>query len=43
MLTDDKEEHVPLCIDDIADYVTHEYVYMQAGTWSNNSIRDFDS
>jgi hypothetical protein len=43
MLTDDKEEHVPLCIDDIVDYVTGEYVYMQAGTWSNSSIRNFDN
>ena len=41
MLTDDKEEHVPLDIDDIVYYVTHEYVYMQAGTWSNSRIRDF--
>lgn len=40
-LPDDKEEHVPLCIDDIVDYVTHEYVYREAGLWSNNRIRDF--
>jgi hypothetical protein len=41
MPIDNKEEHVPMDIDDIVAYVTREYVYWQAGKWSNSRIRGF--
>jgi hypothetical protein len=37
-----KEREVdPVIDDDIIDYVTKEYVYFEAGRWSNQRIRDF--
>ncbi len=38
---DNKEVKVPIDIDEVVDYVTHEYVYTRAGMWSNSKIRDF--
>ena len=41
MPIDNKGEHAPIDIDDVVDYVTCEYVYREAGRWSNREIRDF--
>ncbi len=34
-------ERYPVCNDDIVDYLAHEYVYREAGRWSNKHIRAF--
>jgi len=31
----------PVCDDTIVDYLTREYVYAEAGSWSNSRIRAF--
>lgn len=34
-------EPQPVCDDDIVDYLAHEYVYVEAGRWSNARIRAY--
>jgi hypothetical protein len=37
---EDRAAH-PVVDDDVVDYLVHEYVYPQAGRWSNVRIRDY--
>jgi hypothetical protein len=41
VVRDDKNVQIPLIIDEIVEYVANEYVYYQAGRWSNRRITDF--
>ena len=36
-----EREPYPVCTDDIVDYLTREYVYERAGSWSNSRIRAY--
>ena len=38
---DEKDEHPPVSDEDIVEYVIHEYVYREAGSWSNERIRAY--
>jgi hypothetical protein len=37
----DKRELYPVCGHEIVDYLLHEYVYAEAGRWTNARIRAF--
>lgn len=37
----DDRDAFPVCDDDIVDYLAREYVYAEAGRWSNTRIRAF--
>jgi hypothetical protein len=37
----DQDRHLPICDDDVVQYVLAEYVYPLGNDWSNARIRDF--
>ena len=35
------DNYPPVLVEDVAQYITQEYIYSKAGSWSNNRIRNY--
>lgn len=38
---EEREENPPVLMEDITQYIVHEYVYVKAGSWTNERIRAY--